>query len=115
MSAWTAAADTILEGDIVYVTTRPLVWHVGVKDGPVYTVPAGFRFEASIPVGLRWLFNPHRLAFRKAAALHDHMCRAGWSRLTSAGEFYTALKADGVTPTRRLVMFIAVSVYRSRA
>ena len=114
MSAWTAAEGSVLEleGDIVFVLVKPLPWHIGKADGPVVTVPVAFRFELSIPRPLRWLFDPQAPAFRKAAALHDWLVQNGFDRLTSAAQFYQALKADGVSPLARLTMFVAVACWR---
>ena len=112
MSAYTDHGGPVYVGGIVYRLIRPLVWRIGSSDGPVYTVPVGFEFDMSVPVGLRWLFDPHRADFHKAAALHDHMLAQGWSRITAAAEFHNALQADGVSAWRRLAMLIAVIVWR---
>ncbi|MDZ7823537.1 MAG: DUF1353 domain-containing protein [Ahrensia sp.] len=48
----------------------------------------------------------------KAAALHDHMLIYGASRVESAAVFHEALKADRVARWQRLVMFVAVSLWR---
>lgn len=112
MSAWTDHDGPVHVGGIVYRLTRPLVWKIGHIDGPIYTVPAGFAFDLSMPSWLRWLFDPHRRDFHKAAALHDHMLAAGWSRITAAAEFHNALKADGVSAWRRLAMLIAVIIWK---
>ena len=109
MSAWTSADGAMRVDGILYVTTRPLEWRVGTIDGPLYVVPAGFRFEVSVPAIFRAVFDPHDRACHTAACLHDHMHQSGWSRLTSAGEFYAALKADGVGRWMRAAMFAAVA------
>lgn len=75
-------------------------------------MPAGFEFDVSVPRWLRWLFDPHRADFHKASALHDHMLTGGWSRITAGAEFHNALKADGVRAIRRLVMLIAVLIWK---
>lgn len=112
MSAYTRHSGPVHVGGIVYRLTQPLVWRIGHENGPVYTVPAGFEFDMSVPRFLRWLFDPHRSDFHKAAALHDHMLQAGWSRITAGAEFHNALKADGVTAWKRLVMLIAVLIWK---
>ena len=100
-----------LEG-IRFRLTSDLVWRVGLKTGPAYTVLAGFEFDVSIPRWLWWLFDPRDPVFLKGAALHDHMLIHGWSRLTAAAEFHNALKADGVRLWRRLAMFLATALWR---
>lgn len=112
MSAYTAHDGPVFVSGIVYRLTRDLTWRIGHEAGPAYTVPAGFEFDVSVPHWLRWLFDPHRADFHKAAAVHDHMLFAGWSRITAAAEFHNALKADGVNPLRRLVMLLAVIFWR---
>lgn len=112
MSAYTRHDGPVLVHGIVYRLTSPLAWRIGHIDGPEYLVPVGFEFDVSVPVGLRWLFNPHRADFHKAAALHDHMLQAGWSRITAAAEFHNALGADGVSTWRRLVMLLAAILWR---
>jgi hypothetical protein len=114
MSAYTSAGDWCepLSG-ILYVSTKPLSWDVGAKgSGLTVTVPAGVRFDVSIPHGLRWLFDPHDPHYLKAAALHDQMLAMGWDRLTAGAIFHQALKADGVSRWRRLVMWLAVSLFK---
>lgn len=112
MSAYTDHDGPVHVGGIIYRLSRPLDWRIGHIDGPMYVVPAGFEFDVSVPRLLRWLFDPHRPDFHKAAALHDHMLQADWSRITAAAEFHNALKADAVSAWRRLVMLIAVMLWR---
>ncbi|WP_099867833.1 DUF1353 domain-containing protein [Pararhizobium haloflavum] len=112
MSAYTAHLGAIPIGGIEYRLARSLTWHIGHEDGPPVTVPAGFMFEVSVPVLLRWLFDPHDPAFHKAAALHDWLLENGWDRVTAGAVFHEALKADGVSLPRRLVMLLAVIIWR---
>lgn len=114
MSAYTHAEDWCLPvGGILYQSIRPLSWEVGAPgSGLIVTVPAGTVFDVSIPVGLRWLFDPHNPAYLKAAALHDEMLLRGWARTTAGAEFHEALKADGVARWRRLAMWLAVSLFK---
>lgn len=115
MSAYTDHAGPVdvtrLDG-IKYRLERDLTWRIGHIDGPSYTVPAGFTFDVSVPRLLRWLLNPHDRRLLKAAALHDHMLEAGWSRITAGAEFHNALKADEVTAWRRLAALLAVLVWK---
>ena len=90
-----------------YALTKPLPWEVGhVGSGFWVTVPAGFRFDLSAPFGRR---NPKYL---KAAALHDWALAKGWRRVSAAALFEDALHADGVGAGMRLVMTLAVIVWR---
>lgn len=97
---------------IQYQLKQDLVWHIGAVDGPEFVVPSGFIFDVSVPPFLRWLINPHNVAFFKAAALHDRMLINGWSRITAGAEFHNALRADGVPAVTRIVMWLAVSLWK---
>lgn len=94
----------------------PLVWEIGFKgSGLRWTVPPGFTTDlASIPLPARLVFDRGDSRYAKAAILHDHMLEAGFDRVTAAGEFHSALRADGVALWRRLVMFLAVALWRYR-
>jgi len=93
-----------------YITTHQIEWAIGHKSsGFIYTVPAGFVFDVSIPAYLTWLFDPNDPRFLKAAALHDHMLELGWDRPTAAAIFHEALKADGVSKAKRRAMFLATA------
>ncbi|WP_263618114.1 DUF1353 domain-containing protein [Pseudooceanicola nanhaiensis] len=61
---------------------------------------------------MRWLFDPAAPEYLKAAALHDWLLSEGWDRMTAGAVFHNALAADGVSVWRRLVMWLAVSLYR---
>jgi hypothetical protein len=138
MSAYTHAEDWCLPvGGILYQSIRPLLWEVGVMgSGLIVTVPAGTVFDVSIPQPkprpdewrhlpfwairqvttkiLNRVFSPHDPHYLKAAALHDEMLRRGWARTTAGAEFHEALKADKVAIWRRLVMWLAVSLFKYR-
>jgi hypothetical protein len=62
----------------------------------------------------RRLFDPKDHRFMKAAALHDWLLDRDWSRLTAGAIFHNALQADGVVLWRRLVMWLAVSLWKYR-
>lgn len=100
---------------INFRTTAPVIWEVGAKgSGLAVTVPPGFVFDVSVPSALRWLFNPAERRFLKAAALHDWLLREEWTRISAAAVFHDALAADGVSRCQRLVMWLAVSLWRFR-
>lgn len=122
---------------IKYISTEELIWDVGYKgSGLTVTVPTGTVFDVSIPqppkrprVFLLWpfwlvaflllklvnkVFSPHNPKFLKAAALHDTMLIQGWARTTSGAEFHEALKADNVQMWKRLIMWLAVSLFKYR-
>lgn len=116
MSAYTDPGDWChLIYGITYKSVRPLMWEVGRKgSGYLVTVPKGSVFDVSIPRPFWWLFDPHEPAYLKAAALHDELLRRDWARTTAGAEFHEALKADGVVLWRRLVMWLAVSLFKFR-
>lgn len=98
-----------------YRTNRSIRWQIGrVGSGYLYAVPPGYLFDVSIPCWARVVFSRHDRRYLKAACLHDHMLDSGWDRVTAAAIFHQALRADGVGRLRRLVMFLAVSVYKFR-
>lgn len=112
MSRYTDAISVIPDGER-YRLAYDVHWDIGKPgSGLTYTVPRGFVFDVSIPSFARWQFNPRDRRFLKAAALHDHMLLAGWNRVEAGGAFHEALKADGVPRWRRLVMFLAVVLWR---
>jgi hypothetical protein len=115
MSAYTIALPVVDIGGGDYLTDADLRWDLGKEgSGLTYTVPAGFRFDVSVPRILQWAFSPKDRRFLKAAALHDHMLENGWSRIESAAVFHEALKADKVSRLKRLAMFLAVALWRYR-
>ena len=115
MSAYTEAADWCapLDGR-KYITIKPLSWEVGRKgSGYIITVPVEFIFDVSIPWFATWLFDPHDPHYLKAAALHDQLLHVRqWERVSAGSVFHNALRADGVPLWRRLIMWLAVSLFR---
>lgn len=100
-------------GSDFYVATKPLSWDVGFKgSGLTVTVPMAYRHDVSIPWILSLAFSRHDPRFQRAARLHDWLLDQGWDRVTAAGVFNDALKADGVSAARRYAMTMAVAFYR---
>ena len=98
-----------------YITTAPLFWELGRKGSGLWLqVEPGFGFDVSVPVLLRWLFDPHDPRYLKAAALHDFALLDGWDRVSAAAAFAGALAAVGVGRGERLAMVLAVIVWRWR-
>lgn len=110
-----------------WCTVGNMVWEVGVKGSGLFvTVPDGFTSDlASIPRWLHWALNPYDPQTVKAAIIHDWLTpdpgeRAGplydpvvrplWNQRTSAGEFYAALRADGMGRTKANLYFSAILV-----
>jgi hypothetical protein len=113
VSSYTQSDAVIPIDGIRYALTNPLPWDIGKKgSGLTYVVEAGYIFDVSIPKVLSWAFSPHDRRFMKAAALHDHMLVAGWSRVESGAVFHEALKADSVPAHKRMAMFLAVVLYK---
>lgn len=95
-----------------YRLTSDLLFEVGKRgSGFSYVVPAGFVFDVSIPIGVRWLFNPDDIRYLKASAVHDHMWINGWDLQTAAAIFYRALRSSYVPAWRAMAMYAAVSAY----
>jgi len=114
MSSFTRAEDWYrhVEGTD-YAVTESFDWDVGfLGSGDTVTVEAGFVFNCSIPTGLQWLLDPHDPKFLKASALHDKLLKLGMDRPRAGAEFLAALKADGVGKFTRVIMWIAVTLYR---
>ena len=113
MSAFTQAriAYSWVQGDS-YRLDEEINWAIGCPSGPTYNVPKGFIFDVSIPGFLTWLFSRHESKYFRAAAIHDHMLIAGWDRMTAGANFHQALKAEGVSMIPRIIMWLAVSLYR---
>lgn len=136
VSAYTKpGAWSVWAGGILYRSTAELVFEVGaLGSGLRVSVPAGVTFDVSVPqhkpapinpfrwpfwflravfvIFANWLVDVHDERFRKAAALHDVLLRAGWDRATAGAVFHSALKADGVPRWQRLLMWLAVSLFK---
>ena len=96
-----------------YQTAEPLRWEVGRAGSNLWVeVPVGYVFDVSVPRALWRLFDPNDWRYLKAACLHDWLLDDGWYRVTAAGVFGAALRADGVGIVRRLVMVVAVALWR---
>ncbi len=104
--------DAVRQPNGTYKLNTPITWRIGHLDGPEFIVPAGFVFDVSIPWWARWAFDPDAPRYLKPAALHDKMLVDGWSRITAGAEFHNALAADGVSVWRRVVMWLAVSLWK---
>lgn len=92
---------------------HPVIWEIGRKGSGLWvTVPPGYVFDVSVPPPLRWLFDPADPRYLKAACLHDWLLDDGWYRVTAAGVFGAALRADGVGFWRRVAMVVAVVLWR---
>lgn len=113
MSAYTDACYPWARRGAGYITTAPISWEVGRKGSRLWLhVPVGTPFDVTVPRLLRWLFDPHDTRFLKAAALHDYALADGWDRVSAAAAFCDALKADGVGKAQRLLMTLAVILWR---
>lgn len=101
-------------GGIQYRTTAEIDWGVWT---PLSTtrliIEPGRVFDVSVPLGLRWLFNPHDPRFRLAGLIHDHLLHVeGAKRIRAGGEFHDALRAGGTPWPLALIMWLAVSVFK---
>jgi hypothetical protein len=116
MSAYTELESWYVPvGGIRYRVVRPVEWEVGRRGSGLWVVvPVGYVFDVSIPLPLRWAFDPRDARYFKAAALHDWALEQGWGGVSAAALFSDALKADGVGFLRRLAMVLAVVTYQFR-
>lgn len=98
---------------IRYVTMQTVEWDIGhIGSGMTILIPAGFEFDMSIPRIMRWLINPHARNSLPAACVHDWLLYCQWDRPRAAAEFNLALKAYGIGPIKRALMFLAVAFYK---
>lgn len=113
MSTFTRTLDWYeLVGD-KYRVKSPLQWELArVGSGYWMTVPKDFQFDLSVPRWLTWLVDPQDPTCLKAAALHDFALQSGWERVSAAAVFNSALRAQKVNRWKRLVMVIAVVVWK---
>jgi len=100
--------------DTTYETLSDISWGIGHAASSIrLTIPAGRRFDVSVPKGLRWLFDPHDLRYRAAGLIHDELLHVHqWTRMRAGGEFHDALRAGGTPPIRAIVMWLGVSIFR---
>jgi hypothetical protein len=102
-----------VEGTNNYILEEPLVWAIGFKGNEnKEVIPVGSIFDVSIPWFLRWLFDIHNPDYFIAAALHDHLLKLGYDRVSAAGAFNHGLLARKVSYTTRLVMTLSVVLFK---
>jgi hypothetical protein len=102
-------------GGIDFETTKELRWEIGRPGSGVWmpAVPPGFRFQASIPRPLRWLWSPLDRRYLRAACLHDYGLHVlKWDRVSAAAPFASCLQEDGVHRWQALAFTVAVIAYK---
>lgn len=101
-------------GGIDYRTTATIDWGIGSPQSKIRLIlPAGRRFNVSIPRLVWWLFDPHDPRYRLGGLVHDHLIHVDkWQRIPAAGEFHNALRAGGTPIWRSVVMWLAVGLFR---
>ena len=98
-----------------YFVVSELVWEVqAIGTGMFVRVPVGFLFDVSVPWYARWLIDPDDHRFMKASCLHDYLLEQGVDRMFAAAVFSNALRADGVSRVKRLIMTVGVVVFKFR-
>lgn len=113
MQDWCEPVGPHLADGLAFRVTVPLTWHIGAKgSGLSVTVPKDFTFDASVPFWARWYQDPLDPKIRRAAALHDWALKHGWRRIPAASLFEDALYADGVGSWRRLILSLAVILWK---
>ena len=109
MTRFTGLPDQFFRNEV------DLPWEVGRKgSGALVVVPAGFIFDVSVPPGARWIFDPGDPAYLKASCVHDWLLVDGWDRITAGAVFHEILRTQDISVFRRLVMWLAVSLWRYR-
>lgn len=99
-----------------YLVVRPLSWRIGKSHPLSIVVPPGFEFDVSIPWWAAWWAKPDDPRYIAPAAIHDFMLHEmDADRGVAGGVFCDALKADGVSLLRRIVMTVAVIVGPARS
>lgn len=114
MSSYTDVVDWCeLQDGRRYIVTRPFSWEIGkLNSGLIVNISVGTPFDVSVPLLLRFAFNPFDVRFLKAAALHDELLRRDWNRVTAAAVFNEALSAEKVSKPKRFAMWLAVSLWK---
>ncbi len=108
---WTGHMEPV-PGTIRFRASQPLTWELGREGSDlVVTVPALYEHDVSIPRPLWWAFDPLTPAYQRAARLHDWLLDDGWRAWDATAVFAGALKADGVSRSRRWMMSTAVLLY----
>lgn len=77
--------------------------------GRGYTVPAGYRFNVSVPKKYTWFVDPHDPRYFEAAAVHDYVIlELGWSRWKAAFVWDHYLRGK-VPLWKRAILFITLA------
>lgn len=96
-------------GNRAYTVDADFDWPIGKVGSPwVLTVPAGFEFESSVPLLLRWVLSPNDPRFLKAAAIHDYLLEHGYSRPFSDAEWLDAARSVHAPRLKRELAFITI-------
>jgi hypothetical protein len=95
-----------------YRLQSPLNWRIG---GPLVEhlaiIPAGFTFDSSVPVALRWLLSPHDPRFLLAACVHDWLLERGYGRAQAAAEWHDGARAGGAPYGLARWAYVAVAFW----
>jgi len=92
-----------------WIVAAPLTFEAS---GVRRTIPAGFKFNGA---NIKWLFpvlflTPYDERIARAAAVHDWLYSRG-DRKTADKLFHSILKADGLDPVRRWMLWAGVRVF----
>ena len=99
---------------IDYMLTEEIDWGVGSPQSKLrIKIEKGTVANFSVPVGLRWLVDPHNPSYRLAAFVHDTLLhKHNWSRMRAGGDFHDALLAGGTPIYKALPFWVLVSVFK---
>jgi len=92
-----------------YVVRHAIRWQQ-----PEIQVPKGFRFNVSVPKGLRWLIDPHDERLLRAACFHDYAIHwLKWSRPLSAALWNEVLRDAGYfSLIWRAILFVTLALWK---
>lgn len=95
-----------------YELGGPLSWEIGCRgSGWLLAIPAGTRFDISVPRWLTWALSPHDRRVLPAAAIHDALLEAGHDAAFASAEFRRACIARGVNIPFAWALFAATFVW----
>lgn len=96
-----------------YITNETLSWEVGLKgNGNWVKIPAGTKFDVSVPFPFRWFINPNDSRWFIGALVHDYFINQKiLGRAQSAAEFYDGSLAGGAPKWKARIAYVAVAFW----
>ena len=103
-----------------------MTWYRRIGDGYETTVdmewpelslviPAGYRFNVSVPKRWQWFVDPHDPRYFEAALMHDYAIHElGFSRPLAAGYFNEGLRNADVALFKRKLLWVVLGLRKFR-